>query len=369
MRIVVTGAAGFLGWHLRCRLHALTDHEVVPVDVAEWPELAARVAAADAVVHLAGINRGEPRMVEKGNVHLADDLARAVRAAPRPVRVVFANSVQAASDTPYGRGKAIAAESLAAACWGAGAPFVDVLLPNLFGEYGRPEYNSFVATFIHRIIRGEPVELVDRPIRLLHAQEAAAILMAALGDDGGRWAPPGTAATVRGVYDQLVSFHQLYGIAGEIPPLWNAFDVDLFNSYRAALFPARYPIRLAPRADHRGSLAEVVRTHGGAGQVMVSTTRPGVTRGEHFHLRKVERFVVVRGEAVIALRRLLSGQVVSFAVGGDDAVAVDIPTLWAHKLVNVGAGDLVTLFWTHGHFDVEAPDTYPEHVEPGVLVS
>jgi len=366
MRIVVTGAAGFLGWHLRSRMHVLTDHEVLPVDIGEWPRLAERVVSADAVVHLAGINRGTAREVEAGNARLAAELARALRVSSRPVRVVYANSVRSGEETPYGRGKEVAAEILAAACWDTGAPFVDVRLPNLFGEYGRPDYNTFVATFVDRIVRGAPVDVQDRPIELLHAQDAAAVLMAALGDDGGRWAPSGTRTTVRGVWDQLDGYHQLYGRDGEIPPLWNSFDVDLFNTYRAALFPDYTPIPLFPRADHRGALAEVVRTHGGPCQVFASSTRPGITRGEHAHLRKVERFVVLQGEAVISMRRLLTDRVVSIAVRGDEPVAVDIPTLWVHNLVNVGEQDLVTLFWAHGHFDPANADTWPEHVEPEV---
>lgn len=368
MRIVVTGASGFLGWHLRTRLHALTDHEIVPVDVDNWDRLGELTQGADVVLHLAGINRADDREVEEGNAKLASHVAHAVSAGVHPPRIVYANSVQAGNETPYGRGKAQAANILSDAAQRSGSAFVNVLLPNLFGEYGRPNYNSFVATFVDKVVKGERPEVADRPIDLLHVQRAARALMDAMESDDGVSEPQGTSTSVRGVLDKLISFRDLYS-NGDFPPLESALDVDLFNTYRAALFPATYPIVLQPRSDHRGTFVETVRSHGGQGQTSVSTTKPGITRGEHYHLSKVERFVVLNGTARISLRKVLTDEVVSFDVSGENPVAIDMPTMWIHRITNTGDSELTTLFWSHELFNPEEPDTYWESVSIAEVVA
>lgn len=361
MRVVVTGAEGFLGWHTRLRLLATTEHEIVPVGRAAWSDLGDLVAGADAVLHLAGVNRGEDQEVADGNVALARDVAAALPRAVAGVRVVYANSIQAGNGTPYGTGKAAAAEVLQAAAAPLGGSVVDVLLPNIFGEHGRPRYNSFVATFVHAVLQGEQPQVTDREVELLHVQGAAQALLDALEGPARQEHPSGTPATVAGVLRTLREQEALYR-TGDIPPLPDAFHRDLFNTLRAAAFLDRTPIPLTPRTDQRGSLVEVVRTHGGQGQTFVSSTRPGVTRGEHFHLRKVERFVVVGGQARIALRRVFHDDVVAFDVTGDAPVAIDMPIGWAHNITNTGDGDLTTLFWTSELFDPTDPDTVPEPV-------
>jgi UDP-2-acetamido-2,6-beta-L-arabino-hexul-4-ose reductase len=363
VKILLTGAAGFLGWHTRVRLHALTGHEVVPVTRDDWGRLPALAAGVEAVMHIAGVNRGEPQAVEPDNVRLAEDVAEAIAASGGPVRVVFANSIQAGNDTPYGTGKERAAQVLGAAAKKAGGSFVDVLLPNLFGEHGRPAYNSFVATFVDAVARGEQPSVQDREVSLLHAQDAAQALIDALDTTVERVEPQGTSTTVVGVLETLREFRQTYA-GGDVPALDTKLRVDLFNTYRAALFPARYPMSLTTHVDDRGTLVETVRAHGGQGQTFVSTTRPGVTRGEHFHLGKVERFVVLSGQARIALRRVLTNEVVSFDVRGDAPAVIDMPTMWVHNITNTGATDVSTLFWTHTLFDPDNPDTFWEPVNP-----
>lgn len=368
MKVVLTGAGGFLGWHTRLRLHALTDHEVVPVTRDDWDGLAAAVAAADAVLHLAGVNRGTDAEVDDGNATLAADVARAVRAARRPVRVVFANSVQHGNGTPYGAGKARAAEVLASLRV-EGHPVVDVRLPNVFGEHGRPRYNSFVATFVHAVVAGETPDVIDRPVELLHAQDAAQALIEGLTTSEPRLDPRGREVGVAEVLSLLLEFDASYGRGdGTVPDLSTPLRVALFNTYRTALFPHRYPLRLVPHSDPRGTFVETVRCRGGEGQASVSTTVPGITRGEHYHLTKIERFAVVQGQATIALRRMFHDDVVAFEVSGDEPCAVDMPVGWAHNITNTGDDVLVTQFWSHELFRPDAPDTFPHPVaqEAGV---
>lgn len=361
MKIVLTGAHGFLGWHTRVRLHALTDHDVVPVGRENFDDLPDLCWDADAVIHIAGINRGTDTEVESGNARLAELVGEAVASAGGSPRIIFTNSIQVGNGTPYGNGKLAASRILAELTERVGADFVDVRLPNIFGEHGRPQYNSFVATFVDAVVKGIKPQIADREVELLHVQRAAQCLIDALTTPLARLDPQGESSTVRGVYETLESFGQTYE-NGDIPPLLSQFDVDLFNTLRAALFPEHYPIALTVHADDRGRLIETVRAHGGQGQTFVSTTRRGITRGDHFHLRKVERFVVLAGQARISLRKALTDEIVSFDITGDQPAIIDMPTLWVHNITNTGDTELVTLFWTDTLFDPSDPDTYWEPV-------
>ncbi|MDV3354472.1 NAD-dependent epimerase/dehydratase family protein [Dietzia sp. IN118] len=365
MKIVLTGAGGFLGWHTRLRLAALTDHDVIPVSRANWSQLGEFVAAADAVIHLAGVNRATTdEEVEQGNINLGADLARAVSAAGHPLRVVMSGTIQVERDNAYGRGKLGAQNLVAEATVAAGGHFVDVCLPNLFGEHGAPHYNSFVATFVHATILGEAPSINENPVELLHAQDAARSLLYAVESNETSIRPRGAHTGVTEVWDILQEFHRSYVPAGEIPDLSSKFRIDLFNTYRASLFPRNYPIALVPRLDRRGAFVETVRCRGGEGQSSFSTTVPGITRGEHYHLTKIERFAVVQGTARISLRKMFSKEVFDFQVSGDYPVAIDMPVGWAHNITNTGDGVLLTQFWSHELFRPESPDTFPEPVRP-----
>jgi UDP-2-acetamido-2,6-beta-L-arabino-hexul-4-ose reductase len=368
VKIAITGGEGFLGWHTACRLRAL--HGVDPVRLGreaftDPDRLATAVWEADVVMHVAGVNRASSdEEVRQGNVDLAIALGDAISAGGKPVRVVYANSIQADRDNPYGRGKAAAAEVLRQAVATVRGTLVDVLLPNLFGEHGRPNYNSFVATFCDAVSHDQtPTVADDKTVPLLHAQRAASELISAAMDGGADATrrPQGEPRLVSQVLTAIQGFHEMYS-RGDIPDLTDDFNVDLFNTYRSYTFPQRFPMYATVHADERGALFETVRSHGGTGQSFVSTTRPGRTRGDHYHLRKVERFYVVHGEAEIALRRLLGDEVVTFRIGASRPGYVDMPTLWVHNITNVGDEDLVTVFWADQLLDPVSPDQYPERV-------
>lgn len=363
MKVVLTGAGGFLGWHTRVRLHAQGQHEVVPVTRHTWEDLGSLLRGADAVIHLAGVNRApSAEEVRGGNARLAEDLATALPDSCR--HIVYANSSQAGNETPYGDGKQAAAEILGQAADRVGAHLVDVQLPNIFGEHGRPRYNSFVATFVGALIEGEQPSIQDRDVPLLHAQDAAQELIEGLSLASSQTVHPRAEPHgVQEVWDLLAEFHRSYS-GGEIPALTTPFRVNLFNTYRAALFPQHTPIALTPRTDHRGTFVETVRCRGGEGQSSVSTTAPGVTRGEHYHLRKCERFAVLEGHATIALRKMFTDEVLSFPVTGEEPVAIDMPTGWVHNITNTGDTTLLTQFWSHELFDPDDPDTYAAPVAP-----
>jgi UDP-2-acetamido-2,6-beta-L-arabino-hexul-4-ose reductase len=360
--VVLTGAGGFLGWHVRVLAHALKAPTPVVVsrdDLNDPDRLAGLLNGADRVLHLAGANRGDPDRLVAGNVEPARALALGLQQCVTPPKtVVFANSTQSANGSPYGDSKATAAAVLADATQWTGSAFVDLRLPNLFGEHGRPHYNSVIATFCRALADGDTPQVHDdRELELLHATDAAALL---LGDTSDRARTP-ERRTVRQLAQRLAHFAMVYR-TGEIPELTDRFDVRLFNTYRSHCFPGHHPLRLPRHADARGELVEAVKVHGGGGQTFCSSTRPGVTRGEHYHLAKVERFMVLRGEADICLRRLLHKEVLRLRVSGTEPVAVDMPAMWVHSITNVGTGELLTLFWANEVFDPAAPDTYPEQV-------
>lgn len=360
-KIALTGANGFLGWHTRCaaRSRGLESASFVVGDSFDPVLAAAAVSGAARFVHIAGVNRASDEEIHKRNVQFAEQAAEAARLADTPPEViVFANSIQAGNDSAYGTSKSVASEILRAAADRLGVKYVDVELPNLFGEHGKPFYNSVVATFCHQLAAGDaPVIARDKELSLLHVQNAAEGLLGLSGSVGG--GP--VQMSVEKLLQRLETFREQYS-AGDIPDVSSTFDRDLFNTYRSFTFPTRPAIELTRHADDRGSFFEIVRSYGGEGQSSFSTTVPGIARGDHFHVRKVERFTVLSGEATISLRKLFTTDVLEIPVTGRSPMAIDMPTLWAHKIVNTGNSELYTSFWTNEIFDPIHPDTFAEAV-------
>lgn len=361
--VAMTGARGFLGWHTRAALLE-TREAVAAVSVGDGFDLAAATGAISGtrrLIHMAGVNRASDAEVAAGNVRFAEQVAEALRRsdAPPPV-VVYANSTQAGNGSAYGEAKARASDVLATASDAVGSKFVDVRLPNLFGEHGRPFYNAVTATFSHLISQGnKPVVEQDRDLVLLHAQNAADLLAGNIEMDQQERLQE--HESVSGLLKRLTSYREVYD-RSEIPDISSTFDRDLFNTYRSYTLSSQTPFSLTKHADSRGSFFEVIRTHGGPGQVSFSTTAKGVSRGDHFHRRKVERFTVLAGQARITLRRVFGNETLTVDVKGDEPMAVDMPTMWAHRITNIGTSPLYTSFWTNDLFDPEAPDTITEVV-------
>lgn len=367
MKIALSGASGFVGWHTRAAARTRPDLEIIPIDRAalQNPELLAQVlSAADAVIHLAGVNRATTDSeVLETNTWLAHQLAAGLVRNQRPIPLVYGNSIHSVGETAFGFAKRESGEILEAACRKTGGAIIDVMLPNLFGEHGKPFYNSFVATFCHQLARGiEPTIDVDRDIPLLHVQRAASTLLdLASAAESARIEPGATVIAVSEALARIQEIAANYRV-GDLPDLSDPMSRDLFNTYRSFTIPDLWPIFPKVNSDQRGQLFEAARARGGEAQVFVSTTLPGFTRGQHFHLHKVERFVVLRGNATIRLRKLFSNEVLDFQVSGDRPAIVDMPTMWVHSIVNSGSSELVTLFYADQVFDPHNPDTYAEDV-------
>lgn len=365
LRIGITGANGFLGWHLRCHLHSRHDVQVTSLghDGFFSKDLLHQfVGNLDVLVHLAGVNRASEDELRAGNIEPARLLVAACADIGATPHIIFANSTQSAHDSVYGLSKRQAAEILGEWSCSRGSRFTNMILPHLFGECGKPFYNSAISTFCHQIAAGqEPRILVDSELELVHAQRASAEIVKCIdsGTHGDRHLR-GSRIRVSEVLEKIRSMASQYA-AHVIPPMSSQLDLDLFNTYRCYLFPAHYPASLELRSDARGDLCEVVKSaHGGQG--FVSSTRPEITRGNHYHRHKFERFLVLSGKAKIRVRRVLTQETVEFNVSGDNPAYIDMPALHTHNITNIGSGDLLTLFWSNEIFDPDNPDTFVEVV-------
>ena len=365
LHIGITGINGLLGWHLRCYLKASPNVAVHGADRGTFRDITALtsfVESCDVIVHFAGMNRGEENLIEKTNVSLMESLLKACDKNARRPHVVFASSTHIDRDSAYARSKRLAGEMLMEWSDETGAKATILVLPNVFGEAGKPFYNSVVSTFAYQIAKGETPKIdVDREMELLHAQDVASLAHNAITEGKkGEIRPKGSLLTVTGLLNKLRTFSDEYR-NDRLPDFPEPLDHALFNTLRYYLFPDYYPKRLDLRSDARGELYEAVKSAGG-GQTFLSTTRPGVTRGNHYHYRKIERFLVVKGHAVIKIRKLFSERVESFEVTGDQPVYIDMPTLHTHSITNIGDSDLITLFWSDSIFDAANPDTVREQV-------
>lgn len=356
--IAVSERAGLVGWHLRALLHAQGERWI-DVDLRQPAVDLALPHDIDRAIHVAGITRGTDEDLHEGNIALARDfVARVERSGSRPRQVVHANSVQATKRTPYGLGKAGASLVLAEAAERWGADFLDVAIENVFGEHGTPDHNTVTSTFCHRLAHGLPLPIDSDQVRtFVHAQDVAEALTAVITTDELRMR--GTTTSIPELARTLSRLVAAYD-QGTFPDTGSAFERDLLNTYRSYAFDVRPVLRLPAATDARGTFTEVVRAAGGPSQSSVSTTRPGVTRGDHFHRRKTERFAVVSGRARIVVRRVLTNDRRVFDVHGDEPVAIDMPTLWSHAITNTGDTALVTAFWTDELHDPDRPDTHQD---------
>lgn len=361
--IAVTGVGGFVGMHVRAVMAERGDTLIrLPLGSRfDASQACNALEKADRVIHLAAVIRGSENEIVNGNELMTGQLLSALRACAQPPSVMtYASTVAVDRSGAYGQAKRRAGERLAAYCRSAGVVWDEVLLPNLFGEFGRPDHNSVVATFCHRIARGLMPEVIeDRELDLLHGQDAAERLLGVICEETSR--ERRATISVSQIRDRLMGMNRICE-GGEIPDIAAKFDRDLFNTLRSARFPERGVFPLTVHSDERGGFFEGFRSRGGSGQTSVSTTNPGVVRGEHFHRRKVERFLVIEGEARIGLRPLGGDLPTYINVSGETPLVVDIPTLVVHNLENVGTGSLTTLFWTDDLFDPKSPDTVPDKV-------
>lgn len=371
MKIGITGQSGFVGTHLYNYLNLDPDRNCLISFYDSFfddPELLTSwVAKCDVIVHLAAMNRhSDPDFLYRTNIELTRKLIFSLENSNSKAHVLFSSSVQEAYDNPYGRSKKEGRELLAHWSEQSGGKFTGLLIPNVFGPFGQPNYNSVVATFCYQLTHGEaPVVINDQEISLIYIDELTRVITEQISSchtDNELIISPSYKISVTGILELLQNYRETYGEKGVIPVLQNTFETNLFNTFRSYLqLPEHFPVSLSLHEDERGSFVELIRL-GLGGQVSFSTTKPGVTRGNHFHTRKIERFAVIRGKAIIRLRRIGTKEVLVFHLDGSAPSYVDMPVWYTHSITNVGNDELFTVFWINEFYDPDDPDTYFETV-------
>ena len=367
---------GFIGRNLVLALRR-AGVVVASVDVDSTPDAWLSAAGgAEVVFHLAGVNRpGDETEFETGNVGSLEALFAALDALPaaggpstRPL-IVLSSSTQANHDNPYGRSKLAAERALEAYALRTGTPAVIYRLPGVFGKWCRPNYNSVVATFCHNVACGLPITISDeaRVVELVHVDDVVSQFETHLGNRAAGVTRgdvrPTFTASLGELAERIRGFRAMRNTL-EVADATDPFTRRLLGTYTSYIPPADLAYDLEQRTDERGTLAELLKSPH-FGQMFVSRTRPGITRGNHYHDLKVEKFCVLEGEAVIRFRPVLGDDVTEHRVSGRDFKVVDIPPGMTHSIENVGNSEMIVLFWASEILDRVRPDTHFSEVLRG----
>ncbi|MCL2200854.1 MAG: NAD-dependent epimerase/dehydratase family protein [Oscillospiraceae bacterium] len=372
MNILITGASGFIGKNLKANLCSRGEDNLLCFDLPQTEEdLQELVRRADLVFHLAGVNRPENESeFQTGNTALTESLVEMLERENRCIPVVLPSSVQAELDNPYGRSKKAAEDIVFEYGCRTGAPVYVYRLSGVFGKWCRPDYNSVVATFCHNAARGIALRIdnTETMLTLLYIDDLLSEFNKIL---------EGKVTSQEG---SLLKISQTYKITlGELAEKINSFaksrssftlqhDMNeplnrkLYATFISYADPYDLAVLADMKTDGRGHFSELIRSPH-FGQISVSTTKPGITRGNHWHDTKVEKFVVVQGEALIRLRKIGSSEIIRYSVSGGEIQVVDIPPGYTHSIQNTGEIDVITIFWAGEIFDPGNPDTIFEAVE------
>ena len=378
IKIGITGQAGFIGTHLFNTLGLYPDkYKRVPFDdnyFQSKDRLELFVKECDVIIHLAAMNRHhDPEVIYQTNIGLVKQLIDALEKTKSSPHILFASSTQEERDNLYGKSKKRGRELLEAWVDRNSGQFTGFIIPNVFGPFGNPYYNSVVATFCHQLTHNEQPRIdVDGEMKLIYVAELVQRFIEQIEDINQNHKNDivietiqlqhTTEVKVSVILKVLESYKANYFEKGEIPPLKTSFDCNLYNTFLCYIdHKSFFPFKLKLNTDQRGSFIETIKLNSG-GQVSFSTTVPGITRGNHFHTRKAERFAVIKGKALIELRRIGTTEVLAFELDGSQPSFVDMPVWHTHNIKNIGEEELYTIFWINEHFNSANPDTYFEAV-------
>lgn len=374
IKVGVTGQAGFVGTHLYNTLGLKNDIERVPFEDSFFDDISKLrvfVRSCDVIVHLAAMNRhDDPQVIFDTNIKLVNYLIEAMEAEKVTPHVLFSSSTQEERDNLYGKSKREGRELFEKWATRNNASFTGLVVPNVYGSFGRPYYNSFVATFCHQLTHGEQPSIdLDGSVKLIYVGSLCECIIKSFTElHGGEHrvtrnlVPYDFERKVSEILAKLEVYKSQYFEGGIIPVLDDINDVNLFNTFRCYIDNAtHFPVKLVQHTDARGVFVETVKL-GVGGQVSFSTTVPGVTRGNHYHTRKIERFTVIKGKARIQLRKIGTNEVLNFYLDGSEPSYVDMPIWYTHNITNVGEDELYTQFWINEWYNAEDGDTYFELV-------
>jgi len=373
IKVGITGQSGFIGTHLFNYLNLKKENiKTIPFRDSffeDRQQLKEFVKDCDAIVHLAAMNRhGDPRVIYDTNLKLVKTLIDALEETGSLPHVMFSSSTQETRDNLYGKSKLDGRLLFEQWAERNGTRFTGFVIPNVFGPFGNPYYNSVVATFCHQLTHNEEPRIEnDAELKLIYVNELTDLIYRKIleqkKDNVIRIEVASTAGiSVSGILGLLVSYRKDYFESNSFPLLDSTFKVNLFNTFRSYIdHSSHYPVHLKKNTDDRGSFIETIRSSS-EGQFSFSTTNPGITRGNHFHTRKIERFIVIKGKAVIRLRKTGTSEVLDFELDGENPSFVDMPVWFTHNITNTGTGELVTLFWINEFYNPDDPDTFFEEV-------
>jgi len=367
IKVGITGQNGFVGMHLYNTLGLEPEvFQLVNFDKEYFSDenaLDAFVSQCDVIVHLAAMNRHESeQFIYETNVGLVNNLVASLERTNSQAHVFISSSTQEERDNLYGKSKKEGREALQKWAEEFGGKVTGLLIPNVYGPFGRPYYNSFIATFCHQLTHGEtPAIANDGQVNLIYVQELVDEIIRLIKESKHQpyyIVEARDSKKVSEVLGLLENFKALYLDKGEIPVLNSKFELNLFNTFRSYMDHASiYPRKFQLHTDPRGTFVEIIRT-GIGGQSSYSTTVPGITRGNHYHTRKIERFAVIQGKALIQLRKMDSNEVLNFYLDGNEPSYVDMPIWYTHNIKNIGEEELITLFWINEPYNPSDPDTY-----------
>jgi UDP-2-acetamido-2,6-beta-L-arabino-hexul-4-ose reductase len=362
MHIVVTGGDGFMGRNLRVRLAELGHAQVSSIGRGTpSAERDTALRSADFVFHLAGVNRpANVTEFDDVNARFTESVCATLTAAGRRAPIVFASSTQAALENPYGVSKRAGEAAVERYGSSTGARAYVLRLTNVFGKWARPNYNSAVATFCHNLAQGLPIQVNDpaTPMALLYIDDAVKAMIDLLGGgtaSGTVEVGPVHRTTLGEVVSTLGTFTANRSTL-IIPSVGTGLTRALYATYLSYLRPADFAYELRRHSDPRGTFVEILKTTD-SGQFSFFTAFPGITRGEHYHHTKNEKFLVVKGSARFEFRQIVTGELHAIDVNGDDPRIVETVPGWAHNITNVGDSEMIVMVWANEIFDPALPDT------------
>jgi UDP-2-acetamido-2,6-beta-L-arabino-hexul-4-ose reductase len=370
IKVGVTGSNGFIGWHLSRTLELDTNKfELIEFNrdwFTESINLDTFVSKCDIIVHLAGLNRhNEESAIYNTNVSLAERLVESFKRSGFKGQVIFSSSIQEERNNTFGNSKKAARELFSNWANLSGTKFHGVIIPNVFGAFGIPFYNSVISTFSHQLVNNEtPIIEIDATLNLIYINDLVKKIIDLFHAETNDHITISHTDTykVSQILEILIEFKNKYFENGQIPSFNNQFEINLFNTFRSYFnLNTHFPIKYKNNIDERGNFVEIIRLEIG-GQVSFSTTKKAITRGNHFHTRKIERFSVIKGKALIQLRKIGSKEVIDYYLTGDEPAYVDMPIWYTHNIKNIGEEALYTMFWINEFYDANNPDTYFEKV-------
>ncbi|SHG36220.1 polysaccharide biosynthesis C-terminal domain-containing protein [Flagellimonas flava] len=378
LKIGITGQAGFVGYHLYTTLSLDEQIELINFERSYFDDsekLEDFVTSCDTIVHLAAMNRhDDPNVIYQTNIGLVKKIIAACESQKVTPHIIFSSSSQELKDNLYGKSKKEGKELFMEWSKSNGGRFTSLTIPNVFGPFGKPNYNSVVATFCHKVSRDEETKIInDGEVGLIYINELVEIfvhtIFNGINEDKSNkistevFIPPNHHVKVSELLRLLKKYREDYMEDGVFPNLENQFEKALFNTFRCYVPSSHYPVKYTKHVDPRGSFVEIARTQT-SGQFSFSTTVPGITRGNHFHTRKAERFAVIQGKARIQLRKIGSDEIINYTLDGNEPSYVDMPIWYTHNITNIGDNELITLFWINEPYNPEDADTYFQDVEP-----